>query len=256
MSAADDGSAMVAEFDSVASWTRDAVLALGRDHAIPAGCRGTASPAALAWLGEACELAEGSRLVDSGAGVGGPAGYAAERFRVRPVLVEPMVGACRAARDLFGFPVLAGSGERLPLAAGSADAAWCLGVLCTTDAKAAMLDELRRVLAPGRPLGLFVLVADRPRPPGAPEGNAFPAAADLPGLLDRAGFDLVQQVDSADFADAPRSWQERIDRVEDAVAAAHGEDPGFARARDQEARMGRLLADGTVTGRLLHAVAR
>jgi SAM-dependent methyltransferase len=247
---------MEAEFDSVASWTRDAVAALGHDHAIPAACRGTASPAALAWLGEACELGAGSRLLDAGAGLGGPAAYAAERFGVQPTLVEPMVGACRAARELFGFPTVAGSGERLPVASGSMDAVWCLGVLCTTGAQAALLAELHRVVTRGRPVGLFVLVAERTPVPDAPEGNTFPTHAELAALLDRAGLDVVQQVAAADFADAPVSWTERIDRVEAAVAAAHGDDPRFAQAAEQEERMARVLGDGAVAGWLLHAVAR
>jgi SAM-dependent methyltransferase len=249
-------SAMEAEFDVVAGWTRDAVDALGRDHAIPAACRGTASPPALAWLGEACELAAGSRLVDAGAGLGGPAAFAAERFDVRPVLVEPMVGACRAARALFGFPTVAGTGDRLPLATGTADAAWCLGVLCTTEAKGALLAQLHRVLGPGRPLGLFVLVAERDPLPEVPEGNSFPTPEELAHLLDVAGFEVVQQVAAADLAATPRSWQERIDRVERAIADAHGDDPRFRQAAAQEERMGRLLGSGAVRGRLVHAVAR
>jgi SAM-dependent methyltransferase len=251
-----NASAMEAEFDSVASWTREAVAALGADHAIPAACRGTASPAALAWLGEACELATGSRLLDAGAGVGGPAAFAAERFGVRPTLVEPMLGACRAARDLFGFPTVAGSGERLPVASGSMDAVWCLGVLCTTKAKTALLAELRRVLAPGCPVGLFVLVAERSPVPDAPEGNAFPTHDELAALLDRADLHEVERVAAADFATAPVSWTERIDRVEAAIAAAHGDDPRFAQAHEQEQRMGRLLGDGSITGWLVHATAR
>jgi SAM-dependent methyltransferase len=249
-------SAMEAEFDVVASWTRDAVRALGPDHAVPAACRGTASPAALTWLGEACALAAGSRLLDAGAGVGGPAAYAAERFGARPTLVEPMVGACRAARDLFGFPTVAGSGDRLPVASGSMDAVWCLGVLCTTGAKAALLAELHRVVSRGRPVGLFVLVAGRSPVPDAPEGNAFPTHDELTALLDRAALEEVQRVAVADFAAAPVSWQERIDRVEAAIAAAHGDDPAFAQAAAQEQRMAELLGDGSVTGWLLHTVAR
>ena len=38
---------MVEEFDTVASWTADAVQELGQDHALPAACRGSGSPAAL-----------------------------------------------------------------------------------------------------------------------------------------------------------------------------------------------------------------
>jgi SAM-dependent methyltransferase len=256
MTGPDSGSAMEAEFDAVASWTRDAVAVLGPDHAIPAGCRGTASPAALAWLGEACELAAGSRLLDAGAGVGGPAAFAAERFGVRPLLVDPMPEACRAAAALFGLPAVVGSGQRLPVATGSVDAVWCLGVLCTTEDKAALLAELRRVLPAGASAGMFVLVAARGEVADPPQGNAFPAATELAGLLDGAGFDLVEQVDAGEFADAPRSWQERIDRVERVIADAHGDDQRFRQAAEQQDRMGQLLASGTITGRLLHAVAR
>ncbi|MBE1612294.1 hypothetical protein [Actinopolymorpha pittospori] len=41
--------AMVAEFDDVAGWTADVIEQLGRQHAIPATCRGSASPAARRW---------------------------------------------------------------------------------------------------------------------------------------------------------------------------------------------------------------
>jgi SAM-dependent methyltransferase len=232
------------------------VAALGPDHAIPAGCRGTASPPALAWLGEACELAVGSRLVDVGAGVGGPAAFAAQRFGVHPVLVEPMVGACRAARELFGFPTVAATGDRVPLATGSADAVWCLGVLCTTEAKGALLAELHRLLAPGRPLGLFVLVAERQPVPDAPEGNSFPTHDEVARGLDVAGFDVVEQVAAADLSATPRSGQDRIDRVERAVADAHGDDPRFRESAEQQERMGRVLGSGAVTGWLVHARAR
>jgi SAM-dependent methyltransferase len=249
------GSAMEAEFDVLATWTSEAVAALGPDHAIPAACRGTASPAALAWLGEACELAEGARLLDVGAGVGGPAAYAAERFGVRPVLVEPMVGACRAAVSLFDHPALAGSGERLPLASGSVDVTWCLGVLCTTKAKSALLAELHRVTRPGRPVGLFVLVANRPVV-DPPEGNTFPGPDELTTLLDRAALDVVQRVPAAELSATPLSWQRRMDAVEQHIARAHGDDPRFVQAQEQEKRIGALFEDGTITGWLVHAVTR
>src|SRR3954469_8275452 len=92
---------MVAEFSDLAGWTADAVEQLGNRHAIPATCRGSSSPAALAWLAEACELAPGDTLLDVGAGTGGPAAWVATRFGVRPVMVDPMLVACRAAVRLF-----------------------------------------------------------------------------------------------------------------------------------------------------------
>jgi SAM-dependent methyltransferase len=250
-----ESSAMDVEFDVVATWTLEAVQHLGLDHAIPAGCRGSASPGALAWLGEACELAEGSSLVDVGGGVGGPAAFAAKRFGVRPILVEPMLGACRAAHAMFGMPSLAGSGDRLPLATDSVDAAWCLGVLCTTGQKAEVIGELRRVLRPGASLGLLVFVGAQPHPPGSPEGNDFPTEKGLLELLGTAGFDVVEQADADDFAAPPLAWTERADRVERAIEQAHVADPRFAVAQAQQQRIGRLLETAQVTGKLLHVVA-
>lgn len=246
---------MDAEFDVFATWTLEAVQKLGLDHAIPAGCRGSASPGALAWLGEACELAEGSSLLDVGGGVGGPAAFAAERFGVRPVLVEPMLGACRAAHTLFGMASLAGSGDQLPLTSGSLDAAWCLGVLCTTTRKGELIRELRRVLRPGASLGLLVFVAEHPPGVGSPQGNEFPTRAEVLQLLAGAGFDLVEQVAADDFADAPLSWTERTDRVQHTIEQAHAGDPLFALAQDQQQRISRLLATSQVSGQLLHATA-
>ncbi|WP_133061699.1 hypothetical protein [Streptosporangium minutum] len=54
-------SATAAEFDDVTGWTADAVEQLGIRHAVPAACRGSASPVTLAWLAEACELSPGVR---------------------------------------------------------------------------------------------------------------------------------------------------------------------------------------------------
>ena len=79
-------SAMEAEFDTVARWTAEAVGLLGPEYALPAACRGSGSPAALAWLCAALDLQPGTTLLDVGAGVGGPAAFAAERHGALPAL--------------------------------------------------------------------------------------------------------------------------------------------------------------------------
>ncbi|MEV0788420.1 hypothetical protein [Kribbella sp. NPDC050459] len=148
--------AMVAEFDDVAAWTAEAVEQLGDQHAIPAACRGSSSPAALAWLAEACELSPGDQFLDVGAGSGGPAAWAARRFGVRPILLEPMPSAGRAAARLFGLPVVTADGRQS--------------------------------------LGLLVVVANRPVPE-PPDGNHFPTQSELADVLDHTGFDLVEQTE-------------------------------------------------------------
>lgn len=253
---AEEHTAMDAEFDDVAAWTLDAVARLGRDHAVPAACRGSASPAALDWLGEACHLGDRTVLVDVGGGMGGPAAYAAGRFGARPVVVEPLFGPCRTARGLFGFPVLRASGERLPIRTASAPVVWCLGVLCTVAGKAPVLAELRRVLRPGGTLGLLVLVAEQAGQAPQPEGNHFPTRSELAAHLDGAGFAGAGEIEAGDLPGAPADWRQRIDRVDVAVAGAHAGDPRLEQARAQEAAMHRLLASGQVSTVLMCAVGR
>ena len=119
------------EFDTVAEWTAQVAADLGPEYFIPAACRGSGQPAALDWLLAGLRPRPGDLLIDVGAGVGGPAAYAAERTGVRPVLVEPEPGACRAAARLFGAPVVQADATALPFPDAAADLAWSLGVLCT-----------------------------------------------------------------------------------------------------------------------------
>ena len=247
--------AMETEFGTVAAWTEEAVRALGPEHAVPAGCRGSGSEAALRWLADALAVDAGTRVLDSGAGVGGPAGWLAAERGVRPLCAEPMAAAVHASRELFGLPSLVALSQSLPLADASFDAAWCLGVLCTTEEKPALLAELHRVLVPGGRLGLLVFVADEPLPPPLPEGNSFPSSAELDALLADAGFEVTGRAD-ADLSDSPPEWAERADAVDAEVQRRHGDDPRWVQAQEQSGRVGRLLGSGALRPRLLSAVRR
>lgn len=246
-----DAEAMADEFDTMAAWTADAVLELGRSHAIPAACRGSGSPAALEWLATGLRLRPGMRLLDCGAGVGGPAELAAQRFGVTPVLAEPMVYACRASARLFGRPVVAAGGEQLPFASGVFDAVWSLGVLCTVADQAALLAELRRVAAPDAPVGLLVFLRTRAELPEQPEGNHFLNADELDRLLTASRFAVLDRAELADFPAPETEWQAAVDRVEELIERRHGSDERWQNARQQEQIIGRLISDGLVTGRLL-----
>ena len=242
---------MVDEFDSVASWTADAVETLGEEHALPAACRGSGSPAALDWLGRALGLGEGSRLLDSGAGVGGPSEYAARSWGARPTLAEPMEGACRASRTLFGRPVVVADGAALPFGDGSFDAAWSLGVLCTLEDKRAYLAELTRVVAPGGAVGLLVYERAVEELPDQPEGNHFPSHEELLADLEAVGLRVSDEAPLDDLPGTPDDWQEAADRVEEEVRRRHGDDERWQRAQDQQDTIGSLIGDGLVVGRLL-----
>jgi SAM-dependent methyltransferase len=240
-----ESEAMEAEFGTVAGWTEEAVRALGPEYAVPAGCRGSGSEGALRWLADRLGLTAGSRVLDDGAGVGGPAGWLAADRGVRAVCAEPMHEAARAAHRLFGLPSVTALAQRLPFADAAFDAAWCLGVLCTTSDKTGALTELRRVLADGGRVGLLVFVADRPLPPPLPEGNDFPAEEELRELLGAAGLRLGETA-TADLGDSPPEWSERADAVDAEVSRRHGDDPRWQQAQEQSGRVGRLLADGAL----------
>ena len=240
------------EFGTMAAWTRQAVSDLGPDHAMPAACRGSGRPSGLDWLLARLGPQPSGRLLDVGAGLGGPAAYAAAHTAVHPVCVEPMRQAAAGAASLFGLPAVVGEGARLPFAAGSFRLAWSLGTLCTTDEKGVWLAELRRVLRPRGRLGLLVVLATGDSF-AVPWGNAFPSEEELGWLLGAAGFTVLDGVWSDDLAPADATWQRLEDEVEAAVRAAHGADKRYATVKEQERNLGELLESGRIRGRLLVA---
>jgi SAM-dependent methyltransferase len=245
------------EFDLVAAWTEEVVAELGQEYAIAAACRGSGSPAGLAWLAEALELPLARRMLDAGSGIGGPAAWLASRFQVTPVCAEPMRHAAAAGHRLFGLPSVAANGQALPFPDGTFDAAWALGVLDTAADKAALLAEVRRVLGPAGRLGLLAFVAAGPLPPPLPlpEGNEFTTEAELDELLRAARFRVVQTVPAPPMGDAPVPWRDRADRVEELLTERHAGDPRWDGAEEQSARIGKLIGGGHLVPTLLHAVA-
>ena len=240
--------AMVDEFDTVAWWTAKAVAELGDDHALPAACRGSGSPAALDWLADAMGLDAGTTLLDSGAGVGGPAEHVARTRGVRPVLAEPMEGACRAARRLFGRPVVVADGLRLPVPDAAFDAAWSLGVLCTVDDKRAHLDELCRVVAPGGAVGLLVYTRAVESLPDQPEGNSFPSRDELLADLAAVGLTVEAETPLAELPGTPDDWDRAATEVEDVVERDHHDDERWQRAQSQQETIVGLIEGGLVAG--------
>jgi SAM-dependent methyltransferase len=243
--------AMEAEFDTVAEWTAEVAAELGSDYYVPAACRGSGSPPALDWLINEMGLTAGATLVDSGAGVGGPAAYAAQSCGVLPLLVEPETGACRAANRLFGFPVLCADGAALPIMDSSFDAAWSLGVLCTTADQLELLEELRRVVRPGGRIGLLVFVAQHSAAGNILEGNHFPTHSGLLELVASAGLIVERRLGTADLPAVADTWTRRVETVERVLSDRHGHKEAWQMAERQSSRIGRLLDDGSLTGHLL-----
>ncbi len=243
--------AMEAEFDTVAEWTAQVAADLGPDYHVPAGCRGSGSPAALDWLIGSMELAPGDSLLDCGAGVGGPAAYAAQQRSVSPLLVEPEAGACRAALQLFGYPVLRADGSALPVKDSSFDAAWSLGVLCTTPDQLSLLKELRRTVRPGGRIGLLAFVARRELPADRTEGNHFPTSSRLADLMQRSALRIEHQLCTANLPPIPEEWNARVDTVTQTLADRHKHTQAWQMAERQSSGVAELLKEGAVTGELL-----
>jgi cyclopropane fatty-acyl-phospholipid synthase-like methyltransferase len=244
--------AMSAEFDTLAEWTAQVALALGQTYVIPAACRGSGSPAMLDFLIDGLELGAGQTLLDCGAGIGGPAAYAVSQCSVRPILVDPEAGACRAARLLFDYPVMRASAAALPIGDESVDAAWSLGVLCTMTAQLDLLTELRRVVRPEGRIGLLVFVAHTELTEDQrPEGNHFPTVASLKQLVGGAGLHVHTWQSGADLDPAAMDWQLRMDIVTSELRRRYGRHRAWRLAHHQSDLIAQLLQTATVTAELL-----
>ena len=244
--------AMEAEFDTVAGWTADVALDLGERYHVPAACRGSGSPAVLAWLIDALALSATDRMLDCGAGVGGPAAFVMDRIGVRPVLTDPEFEACRAADRLFALPAVQ-AGSDLPLAPDSFDVIWSLGVLCTVPDQRHLLTELRRVVRTNGRLGLLVFLRTRPSLPEQPEGNNFPTAAALEELLATTGWAVSHRRSTTDLPAAESDWQGLADEVDAELERRHGADPVWQTAAQQSSIIGKLLSSGQLVGELVIA---
>jgi SAM-dependent methyltransferase len=243
--------AMSAEFDTVAEWTAEVAAQLGPSFSIPAGCRGSGSPAALDWLMDQLGVTPGATLLDCGAGVGGPAAYAAQQRSVLPVLAEPEAGACRAARSLFDLPVVCADATALPFDDESFDVAWSLGVLCTLQDQLGLLTELRRTVRPPGRIGLLVFVSRTSAPTVEPEGNHFPTPDSLADLVDEAGLRVDAWRGISDVAEAPPEWQARVDAVTAELRRRHGQKQAWQLAERQSDLVSQLLSESAVSGELL-----
>jgi SAM-dependent methyltransferase len=219
---------------------------------IPPGCRGSGSPAALHWFLDQLQPQVGQIFLDCGAGIGGPAAFAAQEAGVHALLTDPEPGACKAARTLFDLPALR-AGTRLPIASQAIEVGWSLGVLCTVDDQPAYLAEVERILGRDGRFGMIVYCATHPGElrEEPPEGNTFLTAEALDRILEVASLRVVTSAWTDHFAAFPADWEKVAAAVEAELERRHGDDPRWQTAQAQSGRMGTLLAAGEVRGRML-----
>jgi SAM-dependent methyltransferase len=240
-----------AEFDTVAEWTARVATDLGPHYHLPAACRGSGSPPGLDWLIDQMQLRRDDTLLDCGAGVGGPAAYAAQSVSVTPVLVDPEVGACRAARALFDFPVIQAVGSALPVADGSVDAAWALGVLCTMPDQLTLLTEMRRTVRHGGRIGLLVFMAHDHEATDRLESNHFPTRADLTELIRRADLRTESWRSTVDLPAISQEWNDRVEVVTEELKIRYAHTREWQLAECQSSAISDLLEERVVTGEML-----
>lgn len=136
----------------------DDLAGLDEFHAL-----GRAATVALAGL---ADLAPGQRVLDLGAGIGGPSRVLARHFGARVTALDPTQRFCRLnatiseRAGLAGqIEVVEGDARELPFADESFDVVWTQAILQSIADKRAVAAEVRRVLAPNGRYVLFEIVA-------------------------------------------------------------------------------------------------
>ncbi len=188
---------------------RDVIqLVRGHDHIHPGGAEQTLA------LWQALELPMGSRVLDLGAGFGGPAHWL-RGAGANVLALDQEQANCLRCRQIseLPMPTLRADAARLPLADRSFDGvvAWC--VLGFIEDQDRLFAEILRVLMPGGRLGvdLYTVLDPALFDPGE---SPMPWIRDRQGWLERAeraGFTLLSEQDLTEsFGAAYRAFMVRL----------------------------------------------
>jgi SAM-dependent methyltransferase len=173
-------------------------------------------------MAELASISPGERVLDVGAGIGGPARTLAVHPGALVTALDPTrrfcdlnEELCRRSRLDDKVEVVCGDARRMPLEDGRFDVVWTQAVWPNIDDKQAMLGEMHRVLKDGGRLAFYEIVSgprggdlEYPVPWADGPAESFLVASDeLRGLAESAGF-------------AVREWLEGPELVAHIGAAA------------------------------------
>ncbi|MGE5636096.1 MAG: class I SAM-dependent methyltransferase [Nocardioidaceae bacterium] len=190
---------------------------------------GLGRPATLT-LAQLAGVAAGTRVLDVGAGIGGPARVLARHFGARVTALDPSrrfcdldAELCRRSGLAARVEVVCGDARRVPFADGQFDLVWTQAVWQSVEDKAAMLREMHRVLVPGGRLALYEVVEgpaggelQYPVPwADGPEESFLVAPDEIGRLAGGAGF-------------TPERWLENEEVVARIAETAGSGAPGLA----------------------------
>lgn len=216
---------------------RELLCRIGRLHGedrIAASCRGSANPAALGWLADTLALSSGDRVVDLGAGLGGPAAWMRSYIGCSVIASDPSPAAVAGAHQLFGLVTVQATAASTPFAVDGFDAVMLLGVLSVVDDRTSVVREARRV---GRRVGVldYCSASTETLCVG---GSRFPSIDELTSELASAWDQVsVMRVDGP----TPASWDRAAERAHDGVPQ-----PSSEREVVDAIEAGRLVAHALV----------
>lgn len=169
------------------------------DHFHTAGLFGTRA------LSELLEIDADTRVLDVGAGLGGPARYLASTFGCAVTGLEPVADFCDAAamlNEMTGLSarmsVKLGDALDMPFEDGSYDLVWTQNSTMNIEDKPKLFSEIRRALRPGGTYAFHEVAAGPQQPIHLPVPRA--SSADMNFLIlpeetrrlaERAGFEVV-----------------------------------------------------------------
>lgn len=173
-------------------------------------------------LGEQIDLPAGSKVLDIGCGIGGPArffaaerGWIVEGIDLTAEYVEVAKALSRRVGMADAVSFRQASATALPFADATFDGAYMLHVGMNIADKRAVFAEVRRVLKPGGVLGIYDAMRESDGPftypvpwSSQPATNHIDTAEAYRSTLAGAGFTVIKERNRRDFA--LQSMQQRV----------------------------------------------